>query len=222
MSNQYKIAQVFIIPKAPLIMNRRTTVITFILSLFSLVFTNRALSMSNSSLEKPQTRFALKFFFDLFTYLPLNNIVVSPTSVYLALSLLYNGAKETTQNEMSQLLGTQDLTLEQLNQDNLSLQTFLTTQDNKNVLSIANSLWVKTGVDIYPRFIDSLKYFYKAEVSNLDFSNPASVVIINDWVKKNTNNKITQIVDQISSEEVLFLINALYLREFGQNNLSKN
>ncbi len=194
-------------------MNRRTAIITFILSLFSFISTSRASTMSNSKLENTQARFALKLFGDLLTNLPPSNLVVSPSSVYLALSLLFNGAKESTQNEMAKLLKLGDeISLERLNQDNLALQTFLSNPDNQVTLSIANSLWVRTGVYIYPSFIDSLKYFYKAEIANLDFNNPNSVIVINEWVNKKTNNKIPKIIDELSPDQVLLLINAIYFK----------
>jgi len=199
-------------------MNRRAAILTFLFSLFSFIFSSKAANMPKNT----QVQFALKFFFDLVNDLPSGNIIISPSSVYLALSLLYNGAKGLTQKEMSQLLETQDLELETLNQDNLELQTILSNPDSKVTLSIANSLWVKSGVYIYPSFIESLQYFYKAEITNLDFTDPKSVIIINDWVKKKTNDKITSIIDQISSEEVLFLINAIYFKGLWAQPFDKN
>lgn len=45
---------------------------------------------------------------------------------------------------------------------------------------------------------------------------------INDWVRQSTNGKINQIFDQITSDNMLFLLNAIYFnskwtREFDKN-----
>ena len=195
-------------------MNRRTVLITFISSLFSFIFSSRAANTmpNTTTTTTTQSRFALKFFTELVGHLPADNIIVSPSSIYLALSLLYNGAKEMTQVEMAKLLESQDIPIETLNRDNLALQSHLLDPDLKVTLSIANSLWTNSDIFIYPTFLDSLKYFYKAEVTNLDFKNPHSARIVNEWVRRKTNGKIDSIMDTIPPEQVLLLINAIYFK----------
>ncbi|MBE9511919.1 MAG: serpin family protein, partial [Bacteroidetes bacterium] len=54
-------------------------------------------------------------------------------------------------------------------------------------------------------------YFY-AEVSPLDFNNPEAVNTINNWVADKTNDKITEILDYIPADAVMYLINAIYFK----------
>ena len=56
------------------------------------------------------------------------------------------------------------------------------------------------------------KNYFDASVQRLDFTNPASVDIINNWVKEKTKEKITSIIKQIPKEAVMYLINAIYFK----------
>jgi serine protease inhibitor len=79
-------------------------------------------------------------------------------------------------------------------------------------MRIANSMWGHSGFAMEPAFIDAAKTFFDAEVQTLDFANPEAPPTINDWVSGKTNGRIPQLVDEISAEEVLFLINAIYFK----------
>jgi serine protease inhibitor len=56
------------------------------------------------------------------------------------------------------------------------------------------------------------KEFYQAEVAELDFNQASAITTINGWVSKSTHGKIDKIVEQISSDTLLFLINAIYFK----------
>ena len=45
---------------------------------------------------------------------------------------------------------------------------------------------------------------------NLNFDDPATVRAINNWCSENTEGKITEIVERLSSDMVMLLVNALY------------
>ncbi len=59
-------------------------------------------------------------------------------------------------------------------------------------------------------------------MSALDFANPASKDIINNWVDEKTNQKIDKIVDNISSDDRMFLINAIYFKGAWKAEFDKN
>lgn len=141
-----------------------------------------------------------------------SNIVISPFSVGAALSMLYNGATETTQQELASLLEIVDLNLAEVNQGNKTLIETLENSDEKVELAIANSLWAKAGFPLQQSFIDTNQQYYDANIQELDFNQPQAKDIINNWVAENTQNKITNIVEQINPEQALFLINAIYFK----------
>jgi serpin B len=56
----------------------------------------------------------------------------------------------------------------------------------------------------------------------LDFSSPTALNTINGWVAQKTHNKIDKIIDNISSEHVMFLINAIYFKGIWQSEFDIN
>jgi serpin B len=74
---------------------------------------------------------------------------------------------------------------------------------------------------VKPAFFERNKQYFGAEVASLDFSSPAAVDTINSWVNKNTEGKIEKIINDISGDDVLFLINAIYFKGQWQKEFDK-
>ena len=140
------------------------------------------------------------------------NIFISPTSVAIALAMTYNGAKGETQQAMAKTLELQGISLQEINSANAALIAAVQNADDKVQLNIANSLWAKQDINFNSDFLQTTEDFYKATVTNLDFSDPGAVNAINDWVRQSTNGKIDAIVQQINPDDVMFLINAIYFK----------
>jgi serpin B len=165
----------------------------------------------DSRLTAAQTRFSFKLFSQL-QQDPTQNLSISPSSVAIALSMLYNGATGDTQQAMAAALELQGMSLDDLNQANADLEKALENADPKVTLTIANSLWGRDGFDFKPDFLQRNQTYYGAKITNLDFNSPDAPAQINGWVNQNTAGKIPQIIDQIDPAEVLFLINAIYFK----------
>lgn len=154
------------------------------------------------------------FGFDLFAELARRegdkDLFVSPLSVAMALAMTYNGASGQTRDAMAEVLGLEQLSLEEVNQANAALRQSLQGLGTGVELSIANSLWARQGVDFKEDFLERNRQHYGAEVASLDFNSPDAPGTINQWVDRNTRGKIKQIVDQIDPDTVMFLINAIY------------
>lgn len=140
------------------------------------------------------------------------NVFISPISVAIALAMTYNGASGETQQAMAQTLELEGINLQEINSANATLIEALQNPDEKVQLTIANSLWARQDVLLKPDFLQRNQNFYKANVTNLDFSVPNAANVINDWVQQNTRGKVDRIIDNISPDEVLFLINAVYFK----------
>ena len=141
-----------------------------------------------------------------------NNLMISPLSITQALSMAYNGANGETKTAFENVLHFTGQTTDEVNQAALDLTTALLKVDSKVNISIANSIWYRQGFSVEQDFINSNQTYYNAKVSELDFGNPASKNIINNWVDEKTNHKIEKIVDNISGDDVMFLINAIYFK----------
>lgn len=140
------------------------------------------------------------------------NMAVSPLSVSLALAMTYNGAAGDTRISMEETMKLAGLTRDEINNLYRELTMALLSDDPKVKLEIANSIWYRDDFEILADFIERNEVYYDAMVKSLDFSDPGAKDIINDWVAAKTHDKIDTIIDQISSESFMFLINAIYFK----------
>jgi serine protease inhibitor len=163
-------------------------------------------------LVEANTRFAFNLFSELVSDGATENIFVSPPSISFALSMTLNGAAGETYEAMANALEAGELSAEEINHANATLMAWLEQAEPKVVLSIANSLWAREGIPFYPAFLKANETYFDAEVSSLNFRDPASVNRINNWVSEETHERITEIVDSIPAEAILYLINAIYFK----------
>lgn len=147
-----------------------------------------------------------------------NNKLVSPLSIYLALSMVYNGADHATKDSIAQTLRVSGIDINSLNTVCQSLITQLPKEDNKVQLAIANSIWYRqNSYQPLSPFLKDIQNYYEATVQPLNFDDPQSVNTINNWVSQKTNDKIPTIIKNISSNDLMYLINAIYFNGSWQN-----
>ncbi|MEQ1701439.1 MAG: serpin family protein [Ilumatobacteraceae bacterium] len=168
---------------------------------------------------------------DLFAQLiaadPTANLVFSPASIALALTMTSAGAKGDTLAEMSKVLHLTDpgMIHRSMNGLTVGLAELDQSQDNTTQggtgtsevqLSIANSLWGQTGFDFEQAFLDLLSSEYGAGMELVDYvTDPeAARVAINAWVAEQTKQRIPELLgpDTITKDARLTLVNAIYLK----------
>lgn len=176
---------------------------------------------TSSKIISANNEFAFSFFREI-SLEQEDNYMVSPVSLSLAMGMLINGTQGVTTDLMSEGLGYANFNTENLSEINKNIIDNLSSEN----LKIANSNWIKQGFDVKQNFIDLNKKYYYAEVKTEDFSNPNTVDKINNWASEKTNQKIKTIIDEISNDAVLFLINAIYFKadwklEFEEKNTNK-
>ena len=136
------------------------------------------------------------------------NTLVSPLSVLLALSMTSNGAKGETLAQIQEVLG---LSPDILNRYAFAyMQAVAERPDYAGSLQIANSIWFKTNskFNVNPDFLQLNADYYDAEIYAAPFD-ASTPIDINNWVNGKTNGMIPKIVDKISKDTVMYLINAL-------------
>jgi serine protease inhibitor len=163
-------------------------------------------------LVSANTEFGFKLFREIAASAAGRNVFISPSSVALALAMTYNGASGETRQAMARALEVQAMSLEEVNRVGGQLRAALEGADPKARLLVANSLWARRGVGFKQDFIERNRQFYGAEVAELNFDDPSAPATINAWVSDKTSGKIARIVDQIGSDTILFLINAIYFK----------
>lgn len=150
------------------------------------------------------------------------NIMISPLSISVALAMAYNGADGETKTEMEKVLRLYGLTPDEINASYKMLIAALQSVDKDVVFEIANSIFYKNGFSVKQDFLNINKTYYDAEVESLDFNSPAAVEAINNWVADKTHQKIMKIIDSLSPDSRMILINAIYFngiwsREFDED-----
>lgn len=168
----------------------------------------RSLSPSVSLGQTPeefaawQTDFALRLF--LREAKEGKNVLISPLSVYMALALAESGANGQTLTEMEALLGGDPERL------NAAVGAYLDSLSPDGPLSIANSVWVRNTDDLAVRqdYLQKAVDYFDAEVFKASFDD-TTVRDINGWVSKNTDGTIEKIIESISPDDLLYLINTL-------------
>lgn len=139
------------------------------------------------------------------------NTMISPLSVSLALAMVYNGAEGNTKAQMEQMLHKAGLTPEDINQSYKDLVASLASHDPKVELSISNAIYYRNTFSVKDQFITTNQHYYQAEVEPLDFSKTIETLnTVNGWVKTNTKGKIDKIIEKVSPDDVMYLLNAIY------------
>ncbi len=136
------------------------------------------------------------------------NTLISPYSAMQALAMTANGADNQTKAEMEKVLG--GLPIEKLN-EYLYTQRMSQPNDEKCSLKTANSIWSRDDDDrisVHPEFLQTNADYFSADVFKAPFDE-TTVTDINNWVNTNTDGMIPKLMDEIPSDAVMYLINAV-------------
>lgn len=141
------------------------------------------------------------------------NVFISPTSLFMALSMVYNGAEGETKEEMARALQLNEVEAETLNKANASLMNVLQKDEASIQLSIANSVWLSEDFHFQQEFKENTQDYFDAKIEEIDVHDGASADKINDWVSNATNHKIEKMVDApLNPDLVTYLLNAIYFK----------
>ncbi len=157
-----------------------------------------------------------EFGFNLFQRLheesPNDNIFISPLSISTALSMTLNGAAGETREGMKNTLAYNDLSIDDINNAYQYVLTALPLLDNHVQMYPANSIWYEKTFPVKVPFLNTNQTYFDSEINPLDFKDPNSVDILNGWVNDKTKGKIPTIIDEISPDAIMYLINAIYFK----------
>ena len=177
-----------------------------------------------------------EFCFDFYSYLNVNNenLFISPFSVSTALAMTYEGAKEKTRKEMSEIMHF-PLDNKMINKD---FQDIISrTQQSKDTkhytFNIANSIWAQKDFDFLQSYFNTIKTYYDAPIESVDFKDEGNRENtrkrINTWTAKKTNDKIKDLLDisALDYDTKMVLVNAVYFlaqwnKTFNEKNTKKD
>jgi serpin B len=151
-----------------------------------------------------------------------DNLMLSPLSASVALTMLMNGAEEETYNQINNMLGYDGMTTSEVNEAYQSLVTQLLAADGTVQLDLANAVWYRNSFVAKTSFLQIMQESFDAQVQGLNFGAPSALTTINGWASDNTNGKIDKVLNEISSDAVMFLMNALYFKGSWSQKFDKN
>ncbi|KAK4795043.1 hypothetical protein SAY86_013037 [Trapa natans] len=164
-----------------------------------------------------QTDIALSFFKQLLSSSEGSNLVFSPLSIHVVLSLIAAGSGGTTLTELLSFLKSQSV--DHLNSFASELVAFVLSDgspDGGPKLSFANGLWLDSSLSLKPPFKYVVDTMYKAAAHLADFKTKAVEVTneVNSWAKNETAGLIKEVLPANSVEATTRLIfaNALYFK----------
>ncbi|OFY65692.1 MAG: hypothetical protein A2Y71_04975 [Bacteroidetes bacterium RBG_13_42_15] len=216
-------------------MNTKSIILTVILFTLALrcektgdnMNRNLVITKNTEELIKADNEFGIDLFKKVVNHYPSDsNVFISPVSAAFALAMTYNGADGTTKKAMELTLKKEGMEVEEINQCYKDLIGGLRSVDPKVTLNIANSIWYRDGFYVLPEFIQTNSDYFNAQVQSLDFGSPSALQTINGWVSDKTNDKITEILNEIPADAVMYLINAIYFYgtwkyEFDEKNTTE-
>ena len=153
--------------------------------------------------------FQLKIFQEINKINKGKNIMVSPFSIYHIVSLTANGAANKTLEQMLSALCHKDKN--EMNQDNKLISSAIMSFKSAE---IANAVFTKF------KPVDSFMEMVKVYKAKVDLLKDAAQV--NTWCKNATHEKIPEIIDSLSDDDVMVLINAIYFKGIWQKSFDIN
>lgn len=154
-----------------------------------------------------QMKFSVELFKNSSASSEKGNILISPLSVYIALAIVANGADNDTYNEMMNVLGASNDSL------NAYIKSYVENlpQNEKYKLMLANSVWFRDDnkrLKVEPSFLQTNADYFGAGIYKSPFDN-TTVDEANKWINENTDGQIEKIIDSISADTVMYILNAL-------------
>lgn len=149
-----------------------------------------------------------------------DNLFFSPISIEAVLSLVHAGAANNTAAEIQKAIYLSKNVKDNAKHFN-ALAKEIEAANNDVTLKFVNAIYPDTSFTIKPDYLSLVKNDYKAEINQADFLNNADGATkeINQWVSKQTNEKIKELFSpgSIQADTRLVLLNAIYFKGNWKN-----
>merc|ERR1719427_928341 len=144
------------------------------------------------------------------------NVITSPLSIHLALSMLYNGVQNNSKHQLREVLALENVSDETALEESRNLLLFYSDLLNSKLetkIELANVIFADKTMDINADYKTTLEHNLLTGVIPVDYSdNVGSVETINNWVSNKTHNLIQDLLTPgaIKQDTRLILLNAVY------------
>ncbi len=144
------------------------------------------------------------------------NLFFSPASMYVAFSVLYEGADGNTAVQLQDVFGFEPDAAARYNATAHAMAS-LNRDDPYATLAIANALWLSDRIPVYESYQDIARQIYFAGIETVNFDKDGvkeTVAKINGWASNNTNGKIKEVIFErdVDNNTVMVINNAIYFK----------
>lgn len=151
-------------------------------------------------------------FFKILRWPPNENVFFCPMSLHVILSIVAQGAKGMTEEDLVDILNlpTHETTAREYKE---IIERLMNIKDV--TLHFANKVYFKESYELKKEFIDVTTNVFHCDLEQVNFKNwRKTVPSINSWVQEKTNNTIAHIIDDIDLNlySQIFILNALYFK----------
>ena len=151
------------------------------------------------------------------------NALWSPVNAYIGLSMLAEITDGDSRKEILDLFGVDSI--ETLRNQVSAVWESVYEDDGNEISTLANSLWLKDGLNYNQDTMNNLAYHYYASVYQADLGSNSANKSIGNWLNKNTGGMLKDSTDKIdlSPDTVLALYSTLFFQakwgdEFDRSN----
>ncbi|CAG9855305.1 unnamed protein product [Phyllotreta striolata] len=141
------------------------------------------------------------------------NLLLSPISLKLVLSLLYQGSSSIVEKEFESTLNFRNKDENRRKYSQL-LSTLLDNEKSGNLLTIGSSMFVDDNLHVLPKFNRTAWQNFRTIVEPVDFDKPEEASkVINRWVELLTRGKVPKIVSADDLQQTIMLVtNIIYFK----------
>lgn len=140
------------------------------------------------------------------------NVSYSPTSLYMALSIVGIGAGSTNQEEIFSVLGTGGKGTDYVAEQNCKLFNLLYTDNEIIKLKIANSLWLQKGMSFKSEFTDKASKYLYASLYSVNFADKKTSKLMSNWISENTKGVLSPQIET-DKEQIMSIFNTIYFKD---------
>lgn len=141
------------------------------------------------------------------------NILISPLSMFTALTVASTGAVGETNKQMKAVLGVASIKDEPLNDKMNDMINYFAHQKygwSPGFTKLFNSLWINNSFNIKASFVKTARDCYGSDVFTQDFKAPEALKNMNNWIAEKSGGLINNPITDLDPTTKLDLFNVLH------------
>ena len=143
------------------------------------------------------------------------NIFFSPVSMYMVFSMLHDGTRENTAQEMEDVFGFEPYRGGVLSGSVYHLIPWINAGNSHIALNIANAFWIVEGFEPDDSYTFETQNIHRSTAEKVDFMDTDDGINkINQWVSDNTKGKIKKVITsaKVDDHTAMIINNVIYFK----------